>query len=164
MAQRLTQAARQVAELSQRQLAAMRNRQLIDQLATSRVLEDDENAETQIESEPADAEELENSGDSELPPADPASAIWNERERTSGPPLISDLPRLARPMVRFQITENYEVRQVGNETGEIGRTRTLLALAIAEHMRRHEIVCSAPGSWVEIRLDAKRLKLVQCAR
>lgn len=86
-----------------------------------------------------------------------------EQDRTGPLPLLAELPRSARPVVRFAIDADYSVHplDVGNDA--YSGVRRVLASAVARHLRFHGVLLKEPGDWCQIPAigsDDQMLRLV----
>jgi len=96
-------------------------------------------------------QDRENYGDSERWFVDVDELGSPFEQDASGPlPWIADLPRAARPIVRFAIDANYCVHPLDLADDMYFGVRRALALAVAMHLRQHSVELKAPGDWCEI--------------
>lgn len=113
-------------------------------------------------------QEEEAHGDEPLPEQDPkepqqiedtgVSEVVLEGEIAESPfeewleslPLVSHLPRRARPRVLYRIDEHFAVHPLDRQEGWFSNLRYLIACAIAKHLRESRITLSAPGDWCNV--------------
>lgn len=112
----------------------------------------------------------EESGDEEIPPVEdspepPEVEAWGDSdvavngvdaaspfdfEWASRLPLIRQLPRRARPPVRFYIDERLEVHKIGVGEDDITNLQHLIAAAVAKHIEDQHVRLEQPGDWCHI--------------
>lgn len=120
-------------------------------LAVGRLAEEerDENSRLQ-EQEAPEPPALEDLADSDwfLGDSSPGGAFdrgWNEPV-----PLISQLPRRLRPLVRFQIDSNLELHPIGEEGARAGVLERAIAEAIVAHLQTTGVEFREPGDWCAV--------------
>jgi hypothetical protein len=118
--------------------------------------------EAELEEDLAELREPEDADDSDAL-LDGRTGSPFDREWASPLPLLSQLPRRARPVVRFHIDEGFEVRRLDGRQDAQSNQRHIIACAVARHLRDNQIKLSAPGDWCDIPLmpgDRGLLELV----
>jgi hypothetical protein len=93
--------------------------------------------------------DLEDYGDSEVFFQGTDVETSFDRERLLTLPLVSQLPRRARPILHFRLDENLELHSVGGED-RAGGLRFLVASAIAEHIRQSAIKLLQRDDWCQL--------------
>ncbi|MEE8609067.1 MAG: hypothetical protein V3S55_15800 [Nitrospiraceae bacterium] len=102
------------------------------------------------EEEPKESHELEDIGDSPAALDGEEALSPFDREWLEPPPLVSHLPRRARPTVLYRIDEHFAVHPLGRQEGWFSNLRYLIACAIAKHLQESRSTLSTVGDWCNV--------------
>ena len=127
---------------------AQRDRQLQAALAKLNLsLETATGDEELPEEDPKEPQELEDVGDSEGSLEGTKSLSPFDQEWLEPLPLVSHLPRRARPPVLFRIDKHFTVHPLDRSEGWFSTLRSAIASAIARHLRESNTPLSTIGDW-----------------
>lgn len=124
--------------------------QALRQTAAIVAAEEDSDADISPVADSPEPPEIEAWGDSDVAVNGVDAASPFDFEWTSLLPLVRQLPRRARPPVRFYIDERLEVHRIGVGRDDITNLQHLIAVAVAKHIEAQHVRLEKIGDWCHI--------------
>jgi hypothetical protein len=139
---------------------AHENRLVQAQIAKAELKNDQDDNKINVEPDPLEYHQREDSGESDEMIAGKSAATPFDREPDSVGALIKHLPRRARPVVRYFIDENFEVHRLDNVNDSVSHIRHHIARAIAVHVRNSNVLLINAEDWRNIPSLSKQIHLL----